>query len=73
MERDSSRKCVACPGIFLKSELAEDGRCPKCVKQKREPQRNQNLERIPISGWQAEAHLRGVSRLTFFEAVEGKG
>ena len=32
-------KCVACPGHFLKEELADDGRCPKCRSEDRKPER----------------------------------
>lgn len=38
-EGHSSAKCVVCGGIFLKKELSDDGRCPRCVKEEKTPQR----------------------------------
>lgn len=44
MNNPRSAKCQACEGIFLKAELSEDGRCPKCVATGRKPKREYRLD-----------------------------
>lgn len=39
MDEMRSAKCVACDGIFLKADLSDDGRCAKCIAEKKEPKR----------------------------------
>jgi len=39
MDETRPVKCVSCEGIYLKSDLSDDGRCSRCVAEDRKPNR----------------------------------
>jgi len=39
MDKTRTATCVSCEGIFLKSDLSDDGRCSRCVVEDRKPNR----------------------------------